>query len=449
MNQSGIPGMLNGLQTEWDTVVMETYELRKHLESVRKQLAHALYQHDAACRVISRLIKERDEARQALAMTQEKLADYKDRLGVQDTTGNQAESLNKPKEEDSTPIEQDNCGIYPELVEKMNEVSGELFTKRKEKTKPKDYYKPSDFNLLTEKGSYPLHSSTAPGILSLDIHRTQTNYICTGGNDGNGVIFDLNSKKVVCTLNNRQDEEKVSGVQFTQNGVLLTRSNGSVEYWNTDLLGNTCQLQRQIQGSPGVVASAHPLNPYFVHGVNHNSWGMFNMETGTKLCEVPLQHDSDLTCVTVHPDGLMMATGSSNGIINIWDIRSQSVVATLEGHTNPVTTLQFSEKAIHLASASTKENIPLLYKLKKLKSPPTKLVHSQGSVIKGVNFDPYGAYIASACDNKICFFETANPETTLFELEAHKEAINDVKFAMDGSYVASVSEDRFLKVFSL
>ena len=64
---TSLPGLLSSFQNEWDALVLESFELRKVLESTRLELSHALYQHDAACRVIAKLIKERDQARSDLA----------------------------------------------------------------------------------------------------------------------------------------------------------------------------------------------------------------------------------------------------------------------------------------------------------------------------------------------------------------------------------------------
>lgn len=320
---------------------------------------------------------------------------------------------------------------------------------RKKHKKPKKYITGSDFNLLTEKGSYPFHSTTTPGALSLDIHKTRPNILCSGGNDGTTVIFDKNSNKVTHNLCDNTNISPITGTQFTNEGVLLSKRNGTAEFWSVDFVTGIASLKSSIKGHPGIVASNHPLNPYIVHATGNNTWGFFNLETGTKLFQAEMKEGLDLTSIRIHPDGLMVATGSSNGVVNLWDLRTQITAASLESMGAPVTSLEFSEKAIHLVGCSDSSNVAGLWSLKKHKNPPQKLVHQQGTKVRSVTFDPYGAFVVSASDKSLCFFDSSNTETCLFELLAHEDMINTVKYAFDGSYIATASADRTVKLFQL
>ena len=62
VNTTGVADLISIFRNEYDALMLEAHNLKQNLESVRQELTHTLYQHDAACRVIARLIEERDEA---------------------------------------------------------------------------------------------------------------------------------------------------------------------------------------------------------------------------------------------------------------------------------------------------------------------------------------------------------------------------------------------------
>lgn len=58
---NSIPELLAQLRNEWDSCMLDSFELKQDLMTTRQELSHALYQLDASYRVIAKLKGEVDE----------------------------------------------------------------------------------------------------------------------------------------------------------------------------------------------------------------------------------------------------------------------------------------------------------------------------------------------------------------------------------------------------
>ncbi|VDP92027.1 unnamed protein product [Echinostoma caproni] len=166
---TSIPAILKTLQDEWDAVMLQSFTLRQQLQTARQELSHALYQHDAACRVIARLTKEVTAAREALA-TLKPQAGITEEIGVDDS-------------------------VIALLQERAIQLTAER--KRRGKTVPEGLTKSRTISEFQQLASHVgLHSASMPGILSLDISKASPDRVVSGGNDKNAVVFNLASAQV-------------------------------------------------------------------------------------------------------------------------------------------------------------------------------------------------------------------------------------------------------------
>ena len=161
-------------------------------------MSHALYQHDAACRVIARLTKELTAAREALAT-------LKPQANIPAVQAAQV----VPEAGDAQPVNKDSgklqeaIGMTKEIVQILQDKAHNLTGERRKKSKtvPNELI---DADTIKDRfktlASHPgLHSASVPGILALDINANNTSRILTGGADKTATIFNKDDEQV-CLL---------------------------------------------------------------------------------------------------------------------------------------------------------------------------------------------------------------------------------------------------------
>ena len=97
----------------------------------------------------------------------------------------------------------------------MTKLSDQLISSRKHMKPPATYPKVESYKTLKQIGSFPLHDSTKPGILDLDIHPLNDNYILSGGRDSRAILFDRKEGKKLFAIN-PFDSKKQPAVTLTK-----------------------------------------------------------------------------------------------------------------------------------------------------------------------------------------------------------------------------------------
>jgi WD40 repeat protein len=160
-------------------------------------------------------------------------------------------------------------------------------------------------------------------------------------------------------------------------------------------------------------------------------------------------HASAVWCASFSPDGKLLATGSYDRVVKLWDVDGRKERATLEGHANWVTCVAFSPDGATLASGSEDTTVKL-WDVASGKEKGTLAGH--GGTVRALVFSPDGALLATASFDKTVKLWSRSADGAYAETAAiagHEDWVWTLAFSPDGKRLATAGADNTVKLWAL
>ncbi|KAL6721598.1 hypothetical protein ACLMJK_000702 [Lecanora helva] len=354
---TSIPSLLSVFQSEWDALALETYTLRQHLTQTRQELSRALYEHDAAVRVIARISKERDEAREALSKI----------------------SVNGGPSGNGDAMQVDGLELSVALANKVKATQEKLSKTRRKRTIPDDWVTSETIQQLT-----PLHTTKTlfdgSRTISLD---SEGDLSLIGGSEGKAGIFSIKQDKLVQEF---ELDGSVTDALWMGNKVAFSTSTGSVQIFE-----NGVESSKFVGHAGEVTALAlHPSTEILASVGVDKSYIFYDLTSSKQALQIST--DCALTTAQFHPDGHLFAVGGLDGQIKVFDVITCANAANFDEE-GPLQAISFSENGTWLASVVRGSSTVSIWDLRK--STQIKVIETGGQIV-AARWDYTGQFLATA-----------------------------------------------------
>jgi platelet-activating factor acetylhydrolase IB subunit alpha len=157
-------------------------------------------------------------------------------------------------------------------------------------------------------------------------------------------------------------------------------------------------------------------------------------------------HRASVTVVVTHPIYSLIASGSEDTTIRIWDHETNQYERTLKGHTGAITGLAFDARGLLLASCSADMSAKL-WDMNTFNC--TKTLKGHDHTISCIKFTPSGDQVITGSRDQTIKFWEVNTGYCVKTLTAHSEWVKAISISLDGHHLASCGVDQSIIIWQI
>ena len=247
-----------------------------------------------------------------------------------------------------------------------------------------------------------------------------------------------------------EGHKTLSRVKFNPDGRLLASAGSSfddtIRLWDMTKGGTELAV---LTGHTEAIYSIDfsPDGSLLASGSRDNSLRVWDVKTGKELF-FSLNHNREVHSVAFSPDGATLASGGADGKIRLWDVQTKQEKKVLDGHTIQVDCLAFSPDGKLLASAGQYDTEIRLWDTQTWQ--PMNILRGHvdsdgGYGVFSLAFNHQGTLLASGGADKSVRLWDVNPLSPSFSKELvkllrHSDWVDSLVFSPDGAALISASE---------
>ncbi|KAJ5387099.1 hypothetical protein N7509_009640 [Penicillium cosmopolitanum] len=202
-----------------------------------------------------------------------------------------------------------------------------------------------------------------------------------------------------------------------------------------------------LEGHSSAVISVNfsPDSQLLASGSDDKTIRLWNMATGT-LQQTLQGHSDGVTTVAFSPDCQVLASGSFDSTIRLWDTLTGTLQQTLRAHSDLISSVTFSPNGRLLASASFDTTVRLW---DTITGALEYTINAHSYWVRWAAFSPDSRLLASGSEDlTICLWNIVTG-TLQDTLKGHSRPVRSVAFSPDGQLLASGSEDKTICLWDI